>query len=55
MVRYLQANGFSKVKGGGKGGHQKMHNPKTNRTTIVPMHGELSKAMKKTAGAGALA
>lgn len=41
MVRYLQANGFLKV----KGGHQKMYKPQTNRTTIVPMHGELSKAM----------
>lgn len=45
MVRYLQTKGFSKVKGGGKGGHQKMFNPKTNRTTTVPMHGELTKAM----------
>lgn len=44
MVRYLQANGFKKIKGGGKGGHQKMFNPETNRTTEVPMHnGDLDK------------
>lgn len=47
MLRYLKKNGFSEVKGGGKGGHQKMYNSKTNRTTEVPMHAkELTKAME---------
>lgn len=42
MVRYLQQNGFKKIKG--RSGHQKMHNPKTNRKTEVPMHrGDLDK------------
>ena len=37
MARYLQKHGFQKVDGG-KGGHQKMYNPKSKRTTEVPMH-----------------
>lgn len=44
MVRLLKKNNFIPVKGGGKGGHQKFHNPKTNRTTEVPIHSrDLSK------------
>ena len=36
MVQYLQQNGFEEK--GGKGSHAKMYNPKTKRTTEVPMH-----------------
>ena len=36
MIQYLKKHGF-KAKGG-NGSHQKMYNPKTNRTTEVPMH-----------------
>lgn len=46
MVRYLQANGFHE--NGGKGGHRKMYNPATNRTTEVPMHSrELGKGLER--------
>lgn len=44
MLKFLKKNGFKEVKGGGKGGHQKMVNPENNRTTEVPMH---SKELKK--------
>ena len=37
MTRFLKKNKFQKVDGG-KGGHQKFYNPKSNRTTEVPMH-----------------
>jgi len=43
MSRFLKKHKFRKVKGGGKGGHQKFYNPETKRTTEVPMHGELKK------------
>ena len=46
MLRYLQRCGIEKVKGGGKGGHQKVRNPKNNRTSEVPSHGELSKKLE---------
>lgn len=46
MIRYLQTKGFQK-EDGGKGGHQKMHNPVTNATTFVPVHsGELGKGIE---------
>ena len=46
MVRYLQRNGFQKVRGG-KGSHQKMKNPVTKRTTEVPMSkSELDKSLE---------
>ena len=38
MAKYLRKNGFKIKRGEGKGGHQKFHNPLTNRTTEVPMH-----------------
>ena len=37
-VKFVKKNGFKAVKGAGKGGHQKFHNPETNRTTEIPMH-----------------
>ena len=46
MLKYLQKFGVEKVKGGGKGGHQKVFNPQNNRTSEVPMHGELSKKLE---------
>ena len=36
-IRELEREGCQRVKGG-KGGHQKMYNPATNMTTVVPMH-----------------
>ncbi|MBQ6005332.1 MAG: type II toxin-antitoxin system HicA family toxin [Selenomonadaceae bacterium] len=46
MIRYLQRNGFQKVQGG-KGSHQKMKNPITNRITEVPMSkSELDKSLE---------
>ncbi len=46
MLRKLNKLGIAKVKGGGKGGHQKVLNPQNNRTSEVPMHGELSKNLE---------
>ena len=47
MIRHLKKNGFQKKKGG-KGGHQKMYNPNTDRTTEVPMHSkELGKGIER--------
>lgn len=46
MLKYLQKNGIVKVKNGGKGGHQKVRNPQNNRTSEVPIHGELSKKLE---------
>lgn len=37
LVRFLEQNGFKRVKGA-KSGHRKMFNAATNRTTEVPMH-----------------
>ena len=37
-IRELEKEGCVKKKGQGKGGHQKMYNPKTNKTSTVPMH-----------------
>ncbi|MGM0122723.1 hypothetical protein IGI37_000089 [Enterococcus sp. AZ194] len=36
MVKLLKENGFNKKSKNGS--HQKMYNPKTKRTTVVPMH-----------------
>ncbi len=36
LIKFLLKNGFQKVST--KGSHLKMYNPKTNRTTIVPVH-----------------
>lgn len=36
MVRYLRKNGFKTVRQ--RGSHQVLHNSKTNRTVVVPMH-----------------
>lgn len=44
MLKLLKKNGFKEIKGGGKGGHQKMFNVETKRTTEIPMH---SKELKK--------
>lgn len=46
MLKFLLRQGIEKVKGGGKGGHQKMLNPLNGQTTEVPMHGELSKKLE---------
>lgn len=46
LLRKLHKLGIAKVKGGGKGGHQKVLNPQNNRTSEVPMHGELSKNLE---------
>lgn len=46
MLRYLEKLGIVIVKGGGKGGHQKVRNPKNNHTSEVPMHKELSKKLE---------
>lgn len=46
MLRYLEKNGIVKVKKGGKGGHQKVRNPRNNKTSEVPSHGELSKKLE---------
>ena len=46
MIKHLKRNGLIKVKGG-KGGHQKMRNPKTNQTIEVPNHSkELGKGIE---------
>ena len=46
MIKHLKRNGFTKIKGG-KGGHQKMKNFQTNRTTEVPNHSkELGKGIE---------
>lgn len=48
MIKYLLRNGMEKVKGGGKGGHQKMINPLTGQTTEVPSHSkELGKGIER--------
>ncbi|MCW6682247.1 type II toxin-antitoxin system HicA family toxin [Aerococcaceae bacterium NML160702] len=36
MIKLLEKNGF--IKKNKNGSHQKMYNPQTKRTTIVPMH-----------------
>lgn len=36
LVKLLKKNGFKEK--GQRGSHLKMFNPKTNKTTIVPMH-----------------
>lgn len=36
MVKLLEKNGF--IKKNKNGSHQKMFNPKSKKTTIVPMH-----------------
>ena len=46
MLKFLAKQGIEKVKGGGKGGHQKVVNPATGQTSEVPMHGELSKSLE---------
>ena len=47
MVKFLLKNGFKKVDGG-KGGHLKLKNFATNRTTVVPMHsGDLDKGTER--------
>ena len=46
MLRYLKKNGIVKVKKGGKGGHQKVRNPRNNQTSEVPNHGELDKKLE---------
>lgn len=43
MVTILKANGFKLIKSN-NGSHQKLYNPATNTTVIVPMH---SKDLKK--------
>ncbi len=36
-IRELEREGCQKKKGG-KGGHQKMYNPSTKKTSVVPVH-----------------
>ena len=38
MIKLLEKNGFNRVKRTNGGSHQKMYNPITNATTIVPLH-----------------
>ena len=46
MVRLLEKNGFEKVYSC-SGSHQKMRNPVTGKTTVVPMHtGTLGKGLE---------
>ena len=45
MLKLLKKNGFKEIKGGGKGGHQKVFNAETKRTTEIPMH---SKELRKS-------
>lgn len=53
MVKLLKSNGFRIVSQNGS--HLKMYNPKTGRSTIIPMHGTslkkgLEHAILKQAG-----
>ena len=36
MIKLLEENGFILISSNGS--HRKLHNPKTNRTVIVPYH-----------------
>lgn len=46
MVKFLKKNGFKEVSQ--RGSHLKLHNSKTNITTIVPMHnGDLPKGTEQ--------
>ena len=38
MIKLLEKNGFNRVKRTNGGSHQKMYNPITNATNIVPLH-----------------
>ena len=38
MIKLLEKNGCNRVKHTNGGSHQKMYNPITNATTIVPLH-----------------
>lgn len=53
MVKLLEKNGF--IKKNKNGSHQKMFNPRTNVTTVVPMHNKdlgvgIEKSILKQAG-----
>ena len=43
LIKYLEENGFILKRS--KGSHQLYHNPATNKTVVVPVHG--GKDMKK--------
>ena len=46
MVKFLEENGFKKSSSR-PGSHQKMTNPQTGKTTVVPMHaGTLGKGLE---------